>query len=224
MGGSSISSVEDTGMFRHWSLDSNYLVEKSNLQSVTTTLRIKYTSTPSYTAPQKVYQTSRVMAIDRQGNVAFNFTWKLPIDLGFRYLLRLHFCDFEYEIEESDRTKFSIFFDEHVVEAKADIIKWSGGNRVTVYRDYYIVMMEGDRMKGKHDLLIVYFPHNHEWIEHIDTILSHIWDSVIDSYQFDTLNSLQLTGGSLQGVTLICHIWMGGSYPPHIYGYSVSQN
>ncbi|KAG5527674.1 hypothetical protein RHGRI_028565 [Rhododendron griersonianum] len=113
---------------------------------------------------------SSIEDTDRQGNGNFNFTWKLPIDFGFRYLLRLHFCDFEYEIEERDRTKFSVFFDEHVAEAKADIIKWSGGNRVAVYRDY-VVRIEGDRMEGKHDLLIAYFPHNHEWIEDIDTVL-----------------------------------------------------
>ncbi|KAI8534146.1 hypothetical protein RHMOL_Rhmol10G0066300 [Rhododendron molle] len=170
VGGTAISSIEDTGLFRDWSQDSNFLMETSYVQPVTTTLRIKYTSIPSYTAPQKVYQTSWSMATDRQGNGNFNFTWKLPIDFGFRYLLRLHFCDFEYEIEERDRTKFSVFFDEHVAEAKADIIKWSGGNRVAVYRDY-VVRIEGDRMEGKHDLLIAYFPHNHEWIEDIDTVL-----------------------------------------------------
>ncbi|KAF7130833.1 hypothetical protein RHSIM_Rhsim10G0053100 [Rhododendron simsii] len=170
VGGTAISSIEDTGLFRDWSQDSNFLMETSYVQPVTTTLHIKYTSIPSYTAPQKVYQTSRSMATDRQGNSIFNFTWKLPIDFGFRYLLRLHFCDFEYEIEERDRTKFSVFFDEHVAEAKADIIKWSGGNRVAVYRDY-VVRIEGDRMEGKHDLLIAYFPHNHEWIEDIDTVL-----------------------------------------------------
>ncbi|KAG5527692.1 hypothetical protein RHGRI_028583 [Rhododendron griersonianum] len=170
IGGSSISPIEDTCMFRDWSQDSNNLLEISSVQPVTTTLRIKYTSIQSYTAPQKVYQTSWSMVTDRQGNGTFNFTWKFPIDLGFRYLLRLHFCDFEYEIQETDRTKFSIFVNEHVAEAKADINKWNGGNRVAVYGDY-AVMMEGDRMQGKHDLLIAYFPHNLEWTEHIHAIL-----------------------------------------------------
>ncbi|KAF7130497.1 hypothetical protein RHSIM_Rhsim10G0052700 [Rhododendron simsii] len=170
VGGTAISSIEDTGLFRDWSQDSKFLMETSYVQPVTTTLRIKYTSIPSYTAPQKVYQTSWSMATDRLRNSNFNFTWKLPIDFGFRYLLRLHFCDFENEIEERDRAKFSVFFDEHVAEAKADIIKWSGGNRVPVYRDY-VVRIEGDRMEGKHNLLIAYFLHNHESIEDIDTVL-----------------------------------------------------
>ncbi|KAF7129816.1 hypothetical protein RHSIM_Rhsim10G0053600 [Rhododendron simsii] len=170
IGGSSVSSIRDTGMFRDWSQDSNNLLEISSVQPVTTTLRIKYTSIQLHTAPQKVYQTSWSMVTDRQENGTFNFMWTFPIDLGFRYLLRLHFCEFEYDIEENDRTKFSIFVNEYVADAKADVIKWSGGNRVAVYRDY-LVMMEGDRMEGKHNLLITYFPHNNEWIEHIDIVL-----------------------------------------------------
>ncbi|XP_058187700.1 receptor-like protein kinase FERONIA [Rhododendron vialii] len=170
VGGTAISSIEDTGLFRDWSQDSNFLMETSYVQPVTTTLRIKYTSIPSCTAPQKVYQTSWSMIIDRQGNGTFNFTWKFPVDLGFRYLLRLHFCEFEYEIEESDDKKFSIFVNEHVADAKADVIKWSGGNRVAVYRDY-VVMMEGDRMEGKHNFFITFFPHNNEWIENIHAVL-----------------------------------------------------
>ncbi|KAF7114742.1 hypothetical protein RHSIM_RhsimUnG0079200 [Rhododendron simsii] len=79
VGGTAISSKEDTDLFRDWSQDSNSLMETSYVQPVTTTLYIKYTRT---------------------------------------YL-----------------------------------------------------MMEGDRMVGKHNLLITYFPHNNEWIEHIDAVL-----------------------------------------------------
>ncbi|KAI8534149.1 hypothetical protein RHMOL_Rhmol10G0066600 [Rhododendron molle] len=189
VGGTAISSIGDTGMFRDWSQDSNNLLEISSVQPVTTTLRIKYTSIPSYTAPQKVYQTSWSMITDRQGNGTFNFTWKFPIDLGFRYLLRLHFCEFEYDIEESDRTKFSIFVNEHVADAKVDVINWSGGNKVAVYRDY-VVMMEGDRMEGKHNLLITYFPHNNEWIEHIDAILRGLEEGLCHRFSLSEVLSM----------------------------------
>ncbi|GFY86946.1 receptor-like protein kinase 2 [Actinidia rufa] len=172
VGGSSISSLQDTGMFREWSGDSNYLLESSVLPA-TTTSRIKYTNIPAYTAPQKVYQTSWSIVPDKQANKTFNFTWKLPVDLGFRYLLRFHFCELEYEIKENGNTGFSIFVNEEVAEAKADIIEWSGRNGVAVYRDY-VVMMEGDRMEGKRDLLIALCPHkidNYDWTEQIDAIL-----------------------------------------------------
>ncbi|KAG5527696.1 hypothetical protein RHGRI_028587 [Rhododendron griersonianum] len=174
VGGSSISSIEDTGMFRDWYEDTNYLLEKSSVKPVTTTIRIKYTSIPPYTAPQKVYQTSWSLVPDKQANkTESNFTWRLPVDLGFRYLLRLHFCELEYEIKESGRMEFSIFVNEQVAEAKGDLIKWSGGNGVAVYKDY-VVMMEGDRMEGKRDLLIALRPHNHGWTEPIDATIKGV--------------------------------------------------
>ncbi|KAF7143162.1 hypothetical protein RHSIM_Rhsim05G0047400 [Rhododendron simsii] len=174
VGGISISSTEDTPMFRDWYEDSNYLLEKSSVKPVTTTIRIKYTSIPPYTAPQKVYQTSWSMVPDKQVNeTKFNFTWRLPVDLGFRYLLRLHFCELEYEVKESGWREFSIFVNEKVVEAKGDLIKWSGGNGVAVYKDY-VVMMEGDRIEGKRDLLIALHPHNHGGREPIDATLKGI--------------------------------------------------
>ncbi|GFY86935.1 protein kinase superfamily protein [Actinidia rufa] len=172
VGGSSILSLQDTGMFREWSGDSNYLLESSVLPA-TTTSRIEYTNIPAYIAPQKVYQTSWSIVPDKQANKTFNFTWKLPVDLGFRYLLRFHFCELGYKIKERGNAGFSIFVNEEVAEAKSDIIEWSGQNGVAVYRDY-VVMMEGDRMEGKRDLLIALCPHkidNYDWNEQIDAIL-----------------------------------------------------
>ncbi|KAG5527687.1 hypothetical protein RHGRI_028578 [Rhododendron griersonianum] len=174
VGGSSISSIEDMGMFRDWYEDTNYLLEKSSVKPVTTTIRIKYTSIPPYTAPQKVYQTSWSLVPEDQANkTKSNFTWRLPVDLGFRYLLRLHFCELEYEIKESGKMEFSIFVNEQVAEANGDLIKWSGGNGVAVYKDY-VVMMEGDRMEGKRDLLIALRPHNHGWTEPIDATIKGV--------------------------------------------------
>ncbi|KAF7129852.1 hypothetical protein RHSIM_Rhsim10G0052400 [Rhododendron simsii] len=162
VGRSSISSIEDMGMFREWYEDSK---EKSSVKPVTTT------TIPPYTAPQKVYQTSWSMVPDKLPNkTEFNFTWRLPVDLGFRYLLRLHFCELEYEIKESGRMKFSIFVNEQVVEANGDLIKWSDENGVIVYKDY-VVMMEGDRIDGKRDLLMALHPHSNEWTEPIDETL-----------------------------------------------------
>ncbi|KAF7124347.1 hypothetical protein RHSIM_Rhsim12G0170100 [Rhododendron simsii] len=174
IGGSSISPIEDRGMFRDWNEDSNYLLEKSCVKPVTTTIRIKYMSIPPYTAPQKVYQTSWSLVPGKHANkTESNFTWRLPMDLGFRYLLRLHFCELEYDIKESGRMEFSIFVNEQVVEAKGDLIHWSGGNGVAVFKDY-VVIMDGERMEGKRDLLIVLRPHNHEWTEPIDATIKGI--------------------------------------------------
>ncbi|KAG5527702.1 hypothetical protein RHGRI_028593 [Rhododendron griersonianum] len=156
VGGSSISSVEDSGMFREWSEDSNHLMY-SSVVPISTTVPIKYTSIPTYIAPQKVYQTAWSVGPTKQPGQLYNFTWKVPIDLGFRYLIRLHFCELEYAIKDSGQREFCIIINEQIAEAYADIIEWSGGIGVAVYRDY-VVKMEGDRMEGKRDLVIAIRP------------------------------------------------------------------
>ncbi|KAI8016832.1 Receptor-like protein kinase FERONIA [Camellia lanceoleosa] len=110
IGGSSISSVEDSGMFRQWSQDFNHLLE-SGVSPVTTSIPIKYTNIPTYAAPQKVYQTAWSMDPNRQANKMCNLTWKLPVDVGFRD---------------------------------------------------YVVMVDGNRVEGKRDLLIALQPHYYE--------------------------------------------------------------
>ncbi|XP_057482773.1 receptor-like protein kinase FERONIA [Actinidia eriantha] len=160
VGGSSISPSQDSGMFREWYEDSNYLIE-SGVLPIRTNIPIKYTSIPAYVAPQKVYQTAWSMGLTQQSNQMNHFTWKLPVDLGFRYLIRLHFCELDYGVKEIGQRKFCILINKQIAEAYADIIEWSGGNGVAVYRDY-VAMMEGDRMEGKRDLVIALRPHCHD--------------------------------------------------------------
>ncbi|GFY86950.1 hercules receptor kinase 2 [Actinidia rufa] len=150
VGGSSISSLQDTGMFREWYGDSNYLLRIKCLARYYN----KSDQIHKYTGIHSSAESLPNVLVnfpDKQANKAFNFTWKLPVDLGFRYLLRFHFCELEYEIKENGNTEFSIFVNEEVAEAKADIIEWSGRNGVAVYRDYVI--------------------DNYDWTEEIDAIL-----------------------------------------------------
>ncbi|XP_047321029.1 receptor-like protein kinase FERONIA [Impatiens glandulifera] len=152
IGGISLLSAQDTGMFREWSSDSNYLVESgsSSLSPLTTSSNIIYRKIPTFIAPSKVYQTSWAM------KSGFKLSWKLPVDLGFRYLVRFHFCELDYQIKEMGQRKFSLFINNQMAESDGDLIKWVGGHGVAIYMDY-IMMMDGDRMEGKHDLLIDFY-------------------------------------------------------------------
>lgn len=160
VGGSSISSVEDSGMYREWSEDLNHLVEPSVIP-MSTAIPIGYTTIPTYIAPEKIYQTAWSVGPARNSIQVKNFTWKLPVDLGFRYLIRLHFCELQYGIKDKGQRQFRIIINKQIAEDYADIIKWSGGNGVAVYKDY-VAMMEGDRMGSKRDLLITLQPHCHK--------------------------------------------------------------
>ena len=68
----------------------------------------------------------------KQTNKMCNLTWKFLVDLGFRYLLRFHFCELEYEITENGHKEFSIYVNEQMAEANADLIKWGGRNGVAL--------------------------------------------------------------------------------------------
>ncbi|KAL3523550.1 hypothetical protein ACH5RR_016384 [Cinchona calisaya] len=155
IGGSFISSVEDFGMFRRWSEDANYLLE-SNVHRVNHQAhRIKYEYIKAFVAPPKLYQTSwkKTGGNIRVNPQEYNFTWKIPIELGFGYLVRLHFCEFDGLIVESEQREFSVLINNQMAETKADVIGWSGGNGIPAYRDY-MVKMEGNKGGSNSDLLI----------------------------------------------------------------------
>ncbi|XP_052200092.1 receptor-like protein kinase FERONIA isoform X2 [Diospyros lotus] len=195
VGGSSILPIEDIGLFREWFEDSNYFLE-SRAMPVTTTIRINYSVIPTYSAPTRVYQTSRSMTRDVQAKERISFTWKLPVDQGFRYLLRFHFCELEYEIKEVGQMEFSIFIDNQIVEANADLIKWAGGNGIAVYRDY-MVMMEGDRTEGKRDMTITLSPHK----SHDDKgNMEHSTDAILKGLEVFKLSN---PDNNLAGVNLV---------------------
>ncbi|XP_059624215.1 receptor-like protein kinase FERONIA [Cornus florida] len=171
VGGRSILPVEDLGMFRMWFDDKNYLLQSSLLR-VSTRNMITYTNIPTYAAPNKVYQTTWSIISNQPTNQVYNLSWKLPIDLGFRYLVRLHFCELEPMITSSEK-QFDLMINNKIVETDANVIKWSGGNGVAVYKDY-VATMEGDRMEGRRDLIIALLLKYESNTRNIDAILKGV--------------------------------------------------
>nr|GMC57055.1 receptor-like protein kinase FERONIA [Ipomoea batatas] len=66
--------------------------------SIDTTIPIEYADMLTHVAPPKVYQTARSVHPGKQHNL----TWIIPVDLGFRYLVRFHFCELELGISARD--------------------------------------------------------------------------------------------------------------------------
>ncbi|XP_047339535.1 receptor-like protein kinase FERONIA [Impatiens glandulifera] len=152
IGGSSISFANDTGMFREWSDDSRFFLH-SRVLPLKTTIPIKYKRIPNFVAPQNVYQTSWSLDLNKNANENPNFAWRLPVDQGFRYLIRFHFCELDYEIKEIGQRAFRIYINNHMVEPDGDVIKWSGEIGAATYKDYNYVI-EGERMAGKTNILL----------------------------------------------------------------------
>jgi len=80
VGGRSISPAEDTGMFRGWSQDDNYLTQyKQLVLPVNITIQLNFTKVPAYTAPEDVYRTARTMGLDKTINKSYNLTWEFHL-------------------------------------------------------------------------------------------------------------------------------------------------
>ncbi|XP_040370604.1 receptor-like protein kinase FERONIA [Rosa chinensis] len=140
VGGSPVSPNEDTGMYRTWdSTDEIYLNNPSrtlSMLSQSNNTHLKFAKIPNYTAPVDVYRTGRSMEVNRTISKSYNLTWGFPVDPQFYYLVRLHFCEIIFRLER-DRV-FQIFIADLPAEQRADIIQWSGGNGIPVYRDYLV--------------------------------------------------------------------------------------
>jgi serine/threonine protein kinase len=159
VGGSSISPPQDTGMFRAWSPDDKYLTtQQQTAVPLNRTIELKFTKKiPAYTAPEEVYRTARSMGPDKTINKSHNLTWEFPVDSGFDYLVRLHFCEFQAEITKRYDKVFRIFIANHTAEEAADVIYWGSGKGVPVYKEY-VVSMSGKEGEKKTSLSVALQP------------------------------------------------------------------
>ena len=145
-----IPPTEDTGMYRSWSGDDDAYLTSSEIgvEPVNTTIHLRFTAISVYTAPEDVYTTARTMGTNKTINKSYNLTWEFSVDAGFTYLVRLHFCEFIPEVTEEEDRVFYIFIADQIAEKRADVIRWSGGNGIPVYRDYAVLMFgEGNEKK-----------------------------------------------------------------------------
>ncbi|KZV25008.1 receptor-like protein kinase FERONIA-like [Dorcoceras hygrometricum] len=153
VGGSDIEVQNDTGMFRSWNQDDNYIFGADYGYTPYDNASILYNNrTPAYTAPETVYTTSRVTA-----NTSISLEWAFPVDSGFNYLLRLHFCEIQLEVTEQNQRVFNIAVDGRNVETQADIIYWTRGNDIPIFMDY-VSWVPDDGRRGRKDLRLSLTP------------------------------------------------------------------
>ncbi|KAL0343787.1 UNVERIFIED_CONTAM: putative receptor-like protein kinase [Sesamum angustifolium] len=86
-------------------------------------------------------------------NKSRNDTWKVSVDVGFRYLTRLHFSEVGLKIAGTSDVVFKVLINEIIAQTNIDIAKDSVENSIPRYMDY-MVMMRGHKREGKRDILI----------------------------------------------------------------------
>ncbi|EOY03758.1 Malectin/receptor-like protein kinase family protein, putative [Theobroma cacao] len=172
VGGGDVSNIDDSGMFRTWHGDVDYIFgAASGVTPFQPEATIKYTlATPAYTAPEVVYKTSRTMGPTPSINLNYNLTWLCPVDSGFYYLVRLHFCETEPDVTMPNQRVFNIFINNQTAEAGMDVIAVSGGNGVPVYIDYVVWVPHGS--PSTQDLWVAIHPSTQSHPLFIDAILN----------------------------------------------------
>ncbi|KAI5659865.1 hypothetical protein M9H77_28658 [Catharanthus roseus] len=94
MGGPLLTPKNDT-LWRIWKPDKPFLLNAAAARNVSKDPRsIKYPAGVSVEiAPNWVYATAQEMADAKVTDQKFNITWGFKVEHGFRYLIRMHFCD-----------------------------------------------------------------------------------------------------------------------------------
>ncbi|KAJ6371211.1 hypothetical protein OIU77_001671 [Salix suchowensis] len=146
VGGGEITPPDDTGMFRKWLSDVDYLTDArpSAFQS-NDTIELQYNNDTRYAAPDVLYRTARTMGPKNGTDVIYrtaeyNMTWEFPVHFTFTYLVRLHFCQFIPTILRNADLAFKIYIANQTAEQYADIIYWAGGYGIPIYKDYSVMM------------------------------------------------------------------------------------
>ncbi|KAL4615609.1 hypothetical protein ACB092_07G138800 [Castanea dentata] len=147
VGGSLILPAEDTGFFREWSTDICYF-EDEGVFLHSPSLVPNYSKIENYTAPDDVY---------RSAMTSHHLDCRLPVDSGFNYLVRLHFCEIDLNISLISQRSFSIDIDhKSSAEDDADVIWWTGNRDTTIYKDY-VVLSKEEKVEDNNKFHLIYF-------------------------------------------------------------------
>ncbi|KAG5400820.1 hypothetical protein IGI04_015427 [Brassica rapa subsp. trilocularis] len=176
VGGQMVDEVGDTGMFRRWLPDDDVMLsENSGIKPVVTGVKINYTEkTPPYVAPEDVYKTYRTMGNvhNAEINLNFNMTWLFPVDAGFLYLVRLHFCETLAEVNGPGQRIFTIFLGNQIAKQEMDVIDMSGGSRIPMYLDFNVLV--GFENGPRPDLQLDLHPYADIFPKYCDAILNGV--------------------------------------------------
>ncbi|KAL0365758.1 UNVERIFIED_CONTAM: putative galacturonosyltransferase 3 [Sesamum angustifolium] len=88
-------------------------------------------------------------------NMNNNITiWKVSVDVGFSYLVRLHFSEIGLKIAETAHNHFLLLINHMVVSTRADILQARPLQGILWYKNY-MVMIKGHKREGKRDIFIL---------------------------------------------------------------------
>ncbi|KAG8384600.1 hypothetical protein BUALT_Bualt04G0134700 [Buddleja alternifolia] len=90
----------------------------------------------------------------QKANKINNYSWNISVGVGFRYLVRFHFCDVGLKMAEIGSMNFAVLINEIVANTNVDIAKERDYNGISSYYKDYMVMIKGLKQEGNRDLLL----------------------------------------------------------------------
>jgi len=165
--------------FGLWLDDSRYISgphSGSVLNITSRTVSLNYTTSSSkdynYSAPGELYWTARTMGNDGDANMKYNLTWSFPVDSGFKYLIRLHFCEISMVVTEPNQRVFKVYINNQTAEERMDVVASAGAPFTPWHKDYVVMVpMESGSRK---DLWISLHPNLESNPKYADAILNGI--------------------------------------------------
>ncbi|KAL7120134.1 hypothetical protein ACP275_02G104900 [Erythranthe tilingii] len=82
-----------------------------------------------------------------------NITWKIHVDVGFRYLVRLHFCEQGLQMAQAQLKDFTLFINDMIATTSEDIHRQREHQGILWYNNY-MVMVNGNKHEGKRDIFV----------------------------------------------------------------------
>lgn len=130
-----IESKEDPGLWRKWDSDENFIFSMSAARAISNSSNISYVSSDDSTsAPLRLYETARVTTESSVMDKKFNVSWSFNVDPDFDYLVRLHFCELEYD--KAEQRKFKIYINNKTAAENYDVFAKAGGKNKAFHEDF----------------------------------------------------------------------------------------
>ncbi|CAA0820303.1 Putative receptor-like protein kinase [Striga hermonthica] len=118
--------------------------------------------TQSYGQSEYSGGTLPLWAVRKAKQVA-NKTWRVPVDVGFKYLIRLQFSEIGLKISGTRDVKFRVLINGMIARTNIDLVKEiSPGESKNIpwYYEDYLVTIRGRKEEGKRDLSISLHSHD----------------------------------------------------------------
>ncbi|KAH9620924.1 hypothetical protein KSS87_011030 [Heliosperma pusillum] len=144
MGGPTVDYNNDT-LWRTWVPDGSFLQNKNSAVNVSNIGAVSYgTFATKDDAPPTVYGTCRRINTQNNPTANLNVTWDFPIDPGFQYFIRFHYCDI---VSDSlNQLYFNVFVNSDLVSPSTDLSTITGKLATPTYNDYVTMLATSTKL------------------------------------------------------------------------------